>query len=452
LTSRPEPDAAALADHVLDVVGGRADATVSVQRVSDGLTRFANSFIHQNVGDEHTLVTLELVNNGRPAAASTSMVDDASLARLVEDALTAASVRPVDPNWAGLCPPAPQHFNGVHYDPDTTAVGPDERAGVVEGFVEAGAGLESAGYCQTTTVETLLVNSLGQRVSDRTTQAIIDGIHRDGRADGCGSVATSSFADLDGYQVGSTAASRARAGTDPIELAAGRYEVVLDPRCVAYMMDFFSIYGFNARAVQEGRSFVSVGEMQMDPSVSIWDDAGDPRHFGPSYDSEGTPKARLDLVKAGLTVGVTHDRRTAARSGAASTGHAVPGGASMGALANNLFLGPSSTAGVSSEELVAGVQRGLLVSDFWYTRVLDPKTLVVTGLTRNGVFLIEDGVVGPAVSNLRFTQSPVAALAPGRVLGIGNDASLAPGGLHFSWNHAPSLRLEHWAFTGTASG
>ncbi|MHB1445996.1 MAG: TldD/PmbA family protein [Acidimicrobiales bacterium] len=452
MINSPQPDAAALADHVLDLVRGRAGATVTVRHVSDGLTRFANSFIHQNVGDEHVLVTLELVSDGRPAAASTSMVDAASLTRLVEDALTSASVRPVDPSWAGLCPPTPQPFSQVHYDPDTAGVGAAERAEVVQGFVEAGTGLEAAGYCQTTTVETVLVNSLGQRVSDRTTLAVIDGIHRDGRADGCASMATSRFADLNGYQVGTDAARRARAATEPIELAAGRYEVVLEPRCVAYMMDFLSIYGFNARAVQEGRSFVSVGEMQMDPSVSIWDDAGDRRHLGPSYDSEGTPKARLDLVKAGVSVGVTHDRRTAAKSGATSTGHAVPGGASMGALATNLFLGASSTLGAYNQELVAGVQRGLLVSDFWYTRVLDPKTLVVTGLTRNGVFLIEDGVVGPAVSNFRFTQSPVAALAPGRVLGIGDDAALAPGGLHFSWNHAPSLRLEHWAFTGNASG
>jgi len=451
LTNQPEPDAVDLADGVLDRVGGRAEAAVTVRHVRDGLTRFANSFIHQNVGDEHRLVTLELVSEGRPAAASTSILDEDSLSRLVEDALVSASVRPVDPSWAGLCPPTPLNFSQVHYDPDTAAVGPAERAAVVQGFVEAGEGLEAAGYCQTTTVEALLVNSRGQRVSDRTTMAVIDGIHRDGRADGCASLATSRFGDLDGYGVGTESARRARAAAAPIELGAGRYEVVLDPRCVAYMMDFFSIYGFNARAVQEGRSFVSVGEMQMDPAVSIWDDAGDPRHLGSAYDSDGTPKTRLDLVKSGVTVGVTQDRRTAAQSGSASTGHAVPGGASMGALASNLFLGASSP-GVSSSELVAGMKRGLLVSDFWYTRVLDPKTLVVTGLTRNGVFLIEDGAVGPAVSNLRFTQSPVAALAPGHILGVGNDGVLAPGGLHFSWNHAPSLRLEHWAFTGNASG
>jgi predicted Zn-dependent protease len=235
-------------------------------------------------------------------------------------------------------------------------------------------------------------------------------------------------------------------------LPPGRYEVILESRCVAYMLDFFTVYGFNARPVQEGRSFVSPGEEQLDPALSIWDDATDERQVGVGFDAEGTPKRRVDLVQAGRVVGVTHDRRTAAKAGggAESTGHAVSGGASFGAVATNLFLGGDVTAPVG--ELIGRVKRGLLVSDFWYTRVLDPRTLVVTGLTRNGVFVIEDGDVGAAVSNLRFTQSPVAAFAPGQVLGIGDDAALAPGGLHVSWHHAPTLHLREWNFTGNASG
>jgi predicted Zn-dependent protease len=103
-------------------------------------------------------------------------------------------------------------------------------------------------------------------------------------------------------------------------------------------------------------------------------------------------------------------------------------------------------------ELIAGVERGLWVRDFWYARVLNPKSLVVTGLTRNGVFLIEDGAVKGPVANLRFTQSPAAAFGSGQVLGVGDDAILAPGGLHVSSHHAPSVRLATWNFTGGASG
>ena len=260
------------------------------------------------------------------------------------------------------------------------------------------------------------------------------------------------LADLDGGAAGAVAANAARRGTEVVELPPGRYEVILEPRCVAYLLDFFTVYGFNARAVHEGRSFASIGEEQLDPMLSIWDDATDPRHVGLGFDAEGTPKRRVDLVEAGRLVGVTHDRRTAAKAGdgSASTGHALAGGASVGAVATNLFLGGATTSPVV--DLIGGCERGLLIRDFWYTRVLDPKTLVVTGLTRNGVFLVEDGQVGPAVSNLRFTQSPVAAFGPGQVLGVGEDSVLAPGGLHVSWHHAPTLHLGAWNFTGNASG
>jgi predicted Zn-dependent protease len=447
-----EVDLEALGDRVLSMVPGRADATVVVSRVCDGLTRFANSFIHQNVLDEHVSVALELVKDGRPAAVSTRAVDDDSLRRTIDSALGAAAIRPPDPSWAGLCPPTASTGHQVHYDRATAEAGADDRARVVADFVEAGEGLESAGYCQSSVREARLANSAGHRISDAWTEAAVDGIQRQGRSDGCGSRASFRLGDIDGAAAGSLAAGRARAGADPIELAAGRYEVILDPRCVAYIMDFLSVYGFNARAVAEGRSFASMGEAQFDPALSVWDDALDARHLGSAFDSEGTPKRHLALVQDGVTVGVTQDRRTAAKwPGSQSTGHAVPGGASTGALATNLFLG-SSGPPTGAAALVSGVARGLLVHDFWYTRVLDPRTLVVTGLTRNGVFLIENGQVGPAVSNLRFTQSPVAALAPGHVLGVGDDGALAPGGLHLGWNHAPTLRLAQWSFTGNASG
>ena len=183
-------------------------------------------------------------------------------------------------------------------------------------------------------------------------------------------------------------------------------------------MDFFTFYGFNGRAVTEGRSFVALGERQLDPALSLSDDATDPRQL-PVFDAEGTPKRRVPLVEAGVITAVTHDRRSAAQAGggATTTGHAVAGGEASGAVATATVLGPASARGPRPvASLISEVGRGLLVSDFWYTRVLDPKTLVATGLTRNGVFLIEKGEVGRAVSNLRFTQSYVAALAPGQVL------------------------------------
>jgi predicted Zn-dependent protease len=446
-------DLAALADRVLGLVAGRAEAAVRVRHVNQGLTRFANSFIHQNVGDEHVALSLEVALEGRTAASTTTNVREDGVRRLVERTLEAAALQPVDREWPGLSPPAPLLGDpSGHFDRETAEAGPSERADVVAAFVAAGRGLEAAGYCETTVTRDLFVNSDDHRVEGSATSAAVDGVQRLGRADGSGSALSARLGDLDGSGAGAVAADAARRGGGVVELEPGRYEVVLEPRCVAYMLDFFTVYGFNAKAVHEGRSFASVGEEQFDPVLSLWDDATDPRQVGLGFDAEGTPKRRVALVEDGRMVGVTHDRRTAAKAGdgAASTGHALSGGASVGAVATNLFLGGSTTSPVA--DLIGRVKRGLLIRDFWYTRVLDPKTLVVTGLTRNGVFLIEDGQVGPAVSNLRFTQSPVAAFGPGQVLEVGDDAVLAAGGLHVSWHHAPSLRLGAWNFTGNASG
>ncbi len=128
----------------------------------------------------------------------------------------------------------------------------------------------------------------------------------------------------------------------------------------------------------------------------------------------------------------------------------MPGGGPFGALPANLVLEPGAA---SPDELVAAVERGLLVTDFWYTRILDPRTMVVTGLTRNGVWLVEDGRVVRPVTNLRFTQSYLDALGPGAVKGVGSDATLI-GGATFGFGAyvVPSLHLAGWSFTGGAQG
>jgi predicted Zn-dependent protease len=205
-------------------------------------------------------------------------------------------------------------------------------------------------------------------------------------------------------------------------------------------MQFLSLYGFNAKAHQDGTSFVHLGERQFDGAVSIWDEAADPRTLGLLFDAEATPKQRVDLVAGGVSNALLYDRRTAAKAGTKSTGHSQ---GPIGAYPSNLFFG-SGKQPVAS--LIRGVDRGLIVYDFWYTRILDPKTQVVTGLTRNGVFLIENGVIGPAVNNLRFTQSFAAALGPDRVLGVASDGRLV-GGMDL-----PTVRLASWNFTGGANG
>jgi predicted Zn-dependent protease len=256
------------------------------------------------------------------------------------------------------------------------------------------------------------------------------------------------LADLDGRAIGERAAGKARTASDATDLAPGRYEVVLEPDCVANILSFLLVSGFNGKAVEEGRSFARVGETQFDRAITLREDVTDPGTVGIGFDIEGTPKQPRDLVRDGVTRDLLHTRRSAKAAGVESTGHAVEGGAAWGALGANLVLRAGDR---TTDDLIAGVERGVLVTDFWYTRILDPRTQVVTGLTRNGVWLIEDGAVTRPVTNLRFTQSFLEALGPDAVRGIAKEQALVLAG----WDSiylVPALHLASWNFTGGAKG
>ncbi|MEW6476142.1 MAG: metallopeptidase TldD-related protein [Actinomycetota bacterium] len=442
-----------LCQQVLDLVGDRAEAQVTASRSRPALTRFANSFIHQNVGEAGVSVTLKVaLPDGRVAAASTTRADRDGLRALVDGTLAAAALRPVDPDWPGLAPPAP--VAGVdHHDPATEAATPDERARRVRAFVAAGPGLRAAGYCDTDGGVTAFANSAGQRAEGRSSRATIDGIHQTDDSAGSGHGTAVRLADLDAGGLGAAAADRALRSQAAADIEPGEYEVVLEPECVATILIFLAFYGFNAKQVIEGQSGIRLGEAQFDPAVSIWDDATDPAALGVPFDADGTPKRRLELVSSGISAALAHDRRTARKMGTESTGHAVPESDAYGPITSNLFLGPADAAfGAGTADLIAATGRGLLVTTFNYCRILDPKTQVVTGLTRNGTFVIEDGKVRGGVKNLRFTQSFLEALAPGNVLGISREARFADSEFGAGLVHCPALRLGSWRFTGGARG
>ncbi|HVF73973.1 MAG TPA: TldD/PmbA family protein [Acidimicrobiales bacterium] len=428
-----------LCDAVLQLVDGRAEAAVTATVGASSLTRFANSFIHQNVGEQVRRIDLLVAVEGRLASAATTRTD--ALRRLVDDTIAAAQLRPVDPDWPGLAPPAPVPAT-ASYDEATDHAAPDERAAVARDFVYAARDLKAAGYCSTSGTAVAFGNTAGQRAAARVTEAIVDGIHQTTTSAGSAHRSSSRLGDLDGDVIGSLAVDRARRAVDPRDIEPGDYEVVLSPVAVADVVEFLAYYGLNGKAFVEEQSFARIGEQQFDERITLVDDVTDRRAVGLCFDAEGTPKRPLVLVRNGVTEAVVHDRRSARKMEAESTGHANGGG--EGPVASNVFLRPGEA---SAADLVAGMERGLIVTELNYTRVLDPKTLVVTGLTRNGTFLVEHGRVVGAVANMRFTQSFVDALGPGQVRGIGNDGILVNGA---TW--VPSIHLASWSFTGGARG
>lgn len=450
---------------VRQVAGPGAEAEVGVESAELALTRFANSFIHQNIAEAATAVRLRLHLGGRTATGSSTVVTAHGLRGLVERTVAAAQHSPPDPLWPGVTPPTEPDDTG-NWDESTAGASAELRAERVRDFVDAADGLAVAGFCRTGRREGAFANTAGHAVTGRSTEAAIDGIARSGGADGAARLGSFRLADLPGGVLGARAAVKGRAGVAPVELPPGRYEVVLEPTAVADLLQNLATYGFNGKAYNEQRSFAVPGAEQFDQAITLVDDP----LAGPAlpFDAEGTVRAPIALVERGVTTSVAHDRRTAAkaRSGTTSTGHAVPGGAATGAVPLHLGLVPAPSPNgrtratevsgpvVDSDTaaLVARVRRGILVTDLWYTRVLDPKSLVVTGLTRNGVWLIEDGEVAAAVQNFRFTQSYPQALAPGAVLGVGQHTALQSQTFNNAWWSAPPLWLASWNFTGGQSG
>lgn len=448
MTAR-EDLAARVLELAASVAGAGAQAEVHVSSQVRGLTRFARSYVHQNVVDTSERIRLRVLVDGSWAAVSTDRADSDALVASVEAAVAAARIRPADPGFPGFAPAAPVGSAG-NWDDATADATPDQRAAVVREFVDAAGGLETAGYVETLRTEAVYANTLGQSVAGRCTGCAADGIARVPGADGVARQGGFRLGDLAGGDLGRVASAKARAGADPVDLPPGDYEVVLEPSCVADLLHFLLDYGFNGRMVAEGRSFLRPGERQFDPALRLWDGSADEQSTILPYDAEGTPRRRLDLIADGVSAAVVHDRRTAAAAGTGSTGHAVEGGERFGPEPTQPRVGAGS--GGSAADLAAGMGRGLLVSDFWYTRILDPRTAVVTGLTRNGVWLVEDGQVVSPVSTLRFTQSYPNAVAPGAVLGVGSELAAVPvrGSEHLVI--APSLHLAGWHITGGAAG
>jgi predicted Zn-dependent protease len=461
---------------VTTVAGPGAEAEVTVSLDAEALTRFANSSIHQNVAEATTTVSLRLHTEGRTASATTTIISPEGLRALVERTLAAARVSPPDKTWAGLTPPSPLHQSaGYHgsgsrsgldfgFDEATAHATPSERATRVLDFVRAADGLETAGFCRTTSTSAAFVNTAGQSLEGRTAEAAFDGIARLDGADGVARLASGRLGDLDGSSLGVRAAAKARAGTRPTELPPGHYEVVLEPEAVSDLLYNLAFFGFNGKAWSQHQSFARIGEEQFDPSITLVDEPLGSRPepaVGLPFDVEGTPTQSLVLVREGVTKAVTHDRSSAAATGGFSTGHASESSRTWGPIATHMSLeaAPPSPFTVSSgpvapaaQPLVARMERGLLITDFWYTRCLDQKALIMTGLTRNGVWLIEDGEIKGAVGNMRFTQAYPQALGAGQVHGVGSESVLLPdrwSGVRYA---APALHLASWNLTGNASG
>ena len=438
-----ESEAKRLANGALAAAAG-CPAEVSVRFTDASLTRFANNEIHQNVAERSAAVSVRVGVGRRWGTASTNDLSDGGVQKAVAQASEIAQALPNSDRYLPLVAPATTPSVGG-YDIDTAEYGPMQRAAEVRTITgkAADAGLTAAGAFRTSAHGTAVANSEGLFVYHAGTTADLMAVVMDDDASGHAGQLSTRVGDIDAEAVADEAAAKAIAGRAPRSLPPGDYEVVLEEFAVSDMLDFLGYVGFGGLAVEEGRSFMSgrLGEAVMGPNVTIWDDPLDPAGIPRPFDAEGAPARRTDLVRDGAAASPVHDRFTAAKAGTETTGHALPAHYSMGPIPRNMFLAPG---GASRDGLVASVRRGLLITRFWYTRVVHPLTVHMTGITRDGVFLIEDGEIAGPVRDLRFTESYLEALT--RVDAIAAETKLVRE--FFSVNRVPALKIASWRFTG----
>ena len=419
-----------------------AEALVSDERAQ--LTRFANSEIHQNVAETNGSLNLRVAIGRRVGVVSSNRLDDEGLRELAERAAAIARNSAELEDWGGLPEPTPITEIPAAWSEGTAAASPEQRAEGVRAVIAAAddAGVRAFGSFSTAAEHLAVANSKGIRAAQRrTTAQLLTVMMAEDGGSGYAEQASVDATAIDAPAVGRDAADKARATANPVAVEPGDWTVVLEEPAVVDLLSMLAYMGFSALAVQEERSFAEPGKVIGSELVTIVDDATEPGALPMAFDYEGVAKQRVILVERGVCRDVVYDAQTAARGGVSSTGHGLPAPNSYGPFPLNMVMSPGATERAA---LVGEMERGLLVTRFHYTNPVHPKLAIVTGMTRDGTFLVEDGrIVGP-VRNLRFTQSYLAALAG--TVAVGRERKTLRG--DFGGVLVPAVRIDGWTFTG----
>jgi predicted Zn-dependent protease len=440
---------------ILDRVLARstADATEVLYLGQDAaLTRFATNRIHQNMLEHDASLQVRVIDGDRIGVAATNRLDEAGIRAMVERAAAIAARSAPNPRAAVL----PEGDDRTH-DPElgyvaaTAAADPTIRAAGARAVIAAGEamGLESSGSFSTGVTTIGVANSRGVRRLHRSTRAALLTVMMDGFASGAASgyanAGSPDVGEIDAEALGAEAAEKADGMRGAGELEPGEYEVILEEYAVAGLLEYLSFIGFSGMALEEGRTFMELGKRVMGENVSIWDDGADPTGFPSPIDFEGVARQRVDLVVGGIAAAVVHDAATGARAGTGSTGHGLPAPNTFGPLPLNLFMAPGTTP---REELIAPVSRGVWVTRFHYINPVHPKKAILTGMTKDGTFLIENGRLTRPLMNFRFTQSIPEAFSDIRA--ASRETKLLPGEFAGGYR-TPALHLGAFNFTGVTA-
>jgi predicted Zn-dependent protease len=446
--TRSVADATLLSREAAQTLAGRVlkmsaadQMRVTIVSSQSGNTRFADASITTSGNAEDTSVTVTATVGRRRASATTNILDDASLQRTVDLAAQLARLAPEDPE---LMPElGPQTYAAVGAFIDRTAnLDAETRASAVRRAIEAAnsagkaAGqIFTAGFLQSNAQTIAVATSNGLFAYHRSTDAEFSVTARtgDGTGSGWASGGARDWHAFDTVAAGRIAAQKAVASRNPATIAPGRYTAVLEPQAVNDLIPLLAA-ALNARNADEGRSPFSkpgggtrIGETVADARVTLYSDPADRILLGQPFDNEGLPIKRTVWIEKGVLRNLAYTRFWAQKQGKQPTGAALAGGLAL--------IGGTKT----TEELIAACERGILVTHFFYIRLLEARTVLQTGLTRDGTFLIERGKIARSLKNFRWNESPLLML--NRLEDIGRSESTRAGRL------MPALRISQFDFT-----
>ncbi|MBI6545370.1 MAG: TldD/PmbA family protein [Cyanobacteria bacterium NC_groundwater_1444_Ag_S-0.65um_54_12] len=427
------------------IASSPAEATEFVySETSEGSTRFGADAITQNVVRASRSLSIRVQHAGREARVAITQMSPAAISRGIQEAMAVANQRMPDPDLLPMLD-QPQEICPVTW-PAQLEVGPEERATAIVDAITACQRQQAraGGICSSTVERTLLLNSFGIAADGHEYRAefslTAEAVAGSGWAKSC----APGHHALDFAGVTSSALDKALASRSPRQLPPGDYPVVLESAAVADLIKMFPWLAFSALDYLDGRHFAvgRLGEQFFDPELTITDDAWEVP--GLPFDYEGVAKKRTPLIENGRLTGLVHDRHTARRMGVIPTGHGSLWPNPYGPNAGNLAV---SGGEISRADVLAGLDRGLLITQLHYLNVVDRMDLSLTGMTRNGTFWIEQGRIAYPVQNLRFTDSLLSLF--GNIDAISRERDFAAA----FWEGTvlvPTMRLPRMHFSSLA--
>jgi len=395
---------------------GAEETEVQVDELANALTRFANNGIHQNVAEHGLTLSIRTVAEGRTARATTNRLDEDSLRSTIEASLSLAHSQPKDPRLLPM--PRKQRYRRLNrFVKQTATLSARDRARAVRRACDlairkgqVAAGIFSSGQSQNS-----IGNSRGLFATYQETHSQFSITMQEEPAASWAKANSSDFRKYNPLTLAQRASEKAHLALHARELAPGRYTVILEPAAVLDLVGFL-FYDFAATALADKRSCLNdrMGKQLFGNYIDISDDVYHPLQQGAPFDGEGVPRQRVSLVEGGVPKNLVYSRVAAKAARKSPTGHGFALPNEYGEAPMNLVFGGGDA---SVEKMIASTDRGLLVTRLWYIREVDPYEKVMTGMTRDGLFLVENGRVTGAARNFRFNQSLIEMLKNVETLG-----------------------------------